>query len=174
MLSYTVPEPRKSQENSRVRKPPQQPRAKVHELRLYDQTKCLYKKKTCSTKTRQTAATFPFNPSPLSEAEGEDAAVLPLTWMPVCARGCRTRLPGDFSRDVLLCGTSHLFLRPSVLISGSILPSIASTPGSPHERRWHTPRTGGNMTRPNRERRSVAPSREAAKECSPRRKPWEA
>jgi len=41
-------------------------------------------------KTKYTAATFPFNPSPLSEAEGEDAAVLPLTWMPLCARGCRT------------------------------------------------------------------------------------
>jgi len=174
MLSYTVPEPRKSQENSRVRKPPQQPRAKVHELRLYDQTKCLYKKKTCSTKTRQTAATFPFNPSPLSEAEGEDAAVLPLTWMPVCARGCRTRLPGDFSRDVSLRGTSP-HVSKAVSFNFREHPSVDCFYTSfPHERRRHTPRTDGNMKRPNRERRCVAPSREAARECSPRRKPWEA
>src|SRR5579863_877907 len=38
-----------------------------------------------------TAAAFPPNPSPLSEARGEDAAVLPFTWMQDLDRGCRIK-----------------------------------------------------------------------------------
>jgi hypothetical protein len=43
-----------------------------------------------TTLRKHTAATQPSNPSPLSEAGGKGAAVLPLTWMPRRARGCRT------------------------------------------------------------------------------------
>ena len=34
------------------------------------------------SKATQTAATLPSDPSPLSEAEGKGAAVLPIIWMP--------------------------------------------------------------------------------------------
>src|SRR5580704_7405017 len=40
-----------------------------------------------------TAATQPSNPSPLSEAGGKGAAVLPLTWMPSRKRGWLRKLP---------------------------------------------------------------------------------
>src|SRR5579872_6347598 len=158
MLSYAAREPRKQENHEKRRSFRELPPATAH-------------------KTKYTAATFPFNPSPLSEAEGEDAAVLPLTWMPLCARGCRTRHPRDFSRHVSLCGTSPLnqcasFSGRHFEFPGTSFPRCFK-PVLLAKRRWHTPRRDGKMTRPKpRDRRCVAPSREAAKECSPRRKPW--
>jgi len=161
MLSYTVPEPRKSQENSRVRKPPQQPRAKVHALQLYDQIKCLYKKKLALQKRDRPRRPSPSTPLRSVRLKGRTLQFCHLLGcqyvQEVAARGFPEIFPATYR-----CAAPSPHVSKAVSFNFREHPSVDCFYTSfPHERRRHTPRTDGNMTRPNRERRSVAPSREA-------------
>jgi hypothetical protein len=76
-----------------------------------------------------TAATPPSDPSPLSEAGGKGAAVLPLTWMPSQRRGCRAaaergvsiELSAEFFWEFVVDPTKECRLESVVILSRGFL-----------------------------------------------------
>jgi len=83
------------------------------------------------SKEAGTAATPPSNPSPLSEARGKGAAVLPPTWMPSRKRGWlgnpHLELIAEVKKFLLVILSGALCREGSVQLAGEYIgPSLGS------------------------------------------------